>query len=531
MPREDYSDGGGDGEGIERKGSGFRSLEGSVGQPSSRGRRSGESPFGFRRRLANLSQSLTNPLLPQEDVMEKLKRRQGPPENPRRFLLRLAVALHSYGSSAPRTEELIEHVGERIGVDVHISVFPSLITMAFPLEKGYEKQETHLMMVDQDLDVDKLDRADRLAKSVNSDDGHVLMAYWWLRKIATDPPRFGIPARLLSYAVLASTASLLFFQGTLTDALVCLILGLFIGAWDLLATTNQVVAEVENFVAALVVSFTARALVVSLPATWALCYTNISISALVWLLPGLSLTVATSELVAKSYVSGSSKFLAALFAAIQLGFGMEIGSRLVWWAGRNAGEECPESDMSIWWQILWFLGYTAASNVLLCARWAQWPGMTLVSALGWIAATVSTPLGGDASSIFAAFVIGVSGTLYSSATGDLPHAMKTSGILLLVPGGIGVQGVAAMLKNDPQTGMGFMFDMLVVGLSITLGLLMAKLALPIAYLGVKLRHSLHTKHSLAAQLDREKREVGTYSDNDDDEEAEVDVDADDSSAI
>lgn len=58
--------------------------------------------------------------------------------------------------------------------------------------------------------------------------------------------------------------------------------------------------------------------------------------------------------------------------------------------------------------------------------------------------------------------------------------MVLSGILLLVPGGIGVQGVAAMLKGDVSSGMGFVFDMVVVSLSLILGLLIAKLALPTA---------------------------------------------------
>jgi hypothetical protein len=54
--------------------------------------------------------------------------------------------------------------------------------------------------------------------------------------------------------------------------------------------------------------------------------------------------------------------------------------------------------------------------------------------------------------------------------------MIISGINLLVPGGIGVQGVASMVKNNStSSGVGFVFE-----LSLTIGLLIAKLAMPAA---------------------------------------------------
>lgn len=76
--------------------------------------------------------------------------------------------------------------------------------------------------------------------------------------------------------------------------------------------------------------------------------------------------------------------------------------------------------------------------------------------------------------------------------------MVLSGILLLVPGGIGVQGVAAMLKGDVSSGMGFVFDMVVVSLSLTLGLLIAKLALPTALHSN--RPASYTKKNLPALM-------------------------------
>lgn len=74
----------------------------------------------------------------------------------------------------------------------------------------------------------------------------------------------------------------------------------------------------------------------------------------------------------------------------------------------------------------------------------------------------------------------VSGNTYSYYTGELPLAMIISGINILVPGGIGVQAFANMLKENGTSGFGFVFEMVVAAMSLTIGLLFAKIATPIA---------------------------------------------------
>jgi uncharacterized membrane protein YjjB (DUF3815 family) len=147
-----------------------------------------------------------------------------------------------------------------------------------------------------------------------------------------------------------------------------------------------------------------------------------------------------------------------------------------------------------------FAGFTFSSNVLLNARLEQWPGMVLSSFVGYVVSQVfSSHIDQGTGDCIAAFAVGLTGTAYSNVTGDLPLVMVLSGILLLVPGGIGVQGVEAMLKDDVLSGMGFVFNMLVVGLSITIGLLMSKLVLPSGLFGAG-RLSWYNKFNLATQL-------------------------------
>lgn len=382
------------------------------------------------------------------------------------------------------------------------------------------QKEIHMLTVDPDLDVDKLGRADELANRVGNEGAPLSLAYWRLKAIASSPPEFGKWWRLFGFALSASMSSLLFFNGSLWDALFSVVLGFIVGLLDIISSRSSLYASVLEFTAALVVSFLARTFQVHFK-SYELCYFAMALSSLVQLLPGLSLTLGVSEMVAKSHVTGTSRIMYALFSALQLGFGLAMGENLVVWAPKPVSAECVSPTLPIWLKLVWFCGYTFASNVLLNARLDQWPGMAFASFVGYVVSeATSLRLASSASSVISAFAVGITGTAYSRFTGDLPLVMVLSGILLLVPGGIGVQGVTAMLGDDVLSGMGFVFDMVIVGLSITLGLLIAKIALPSALFGSTSRSNT-SKSTLPRELEHDRPEDAIDSSSDSENEEDM----------
>jgi uncharacterized membrane protein YjjP (DUF1212 family) len=380
-----------------------------------------------------------------------------------------------------------------------------------------QQKEIHMINVEPDLDVDKLGRADELANRVGHEGAPLLLAYWRLKAIASAPPEFGKWWRLFGFALSASMSSLLFFNGSLWDALFSLLLGFIVGLLDIISSKSNLYASVLEFTAALVVSFLARTFQVHFK-SYDLCYFAMALSSLVQLLPGLSLTLGVSEMVAKSHVTGTSRIMYALFSALQLGFGLAMGENLVIWAPKPvSADSCLSPSLPVYLKLVWFCGYTFASNVLLNARLDQWPGMAFASFVGYVVSELtSLKLDSSASSVISAFAVGITGTAYSRFTEDLPLVMVLSGILLLVPGGIGVQGVTAMLGDDVLSGMGFVFDMVIVGLSITLGLLIAKIALPSALFGSTGRSKSTSKNTLPYDLAHDKPEEAITSSSDSD---------------
>eukprot|EP00898_Chlorokybus_atmophyticus_P001231 jgi/Chlat1/2108/Chrsp17S02705 len=421
----------------------------------------------------------------------------------KRFLIRLAIALHSYGSSASRTEHLIESSGERLGIKLSISVFPTLILLSFAAHNGDHPQaaEFHQLSVDYDLDLDKLGRADELAARVGTDQVPLLAGYWRLRAIASAPPEWTPLARVFAMMMLCAMAALLFFDGGVYDAVFCGMLGSIVGLYNWMASKSSQFSNVLEFITAMTVSFIAQLLMVYLP-DLKLCFFAMALGSLVWLLPGLSLTIGVSEVSANSPVSGTSRLLLALVSALQLGFGLAIGQAMVFWHKHKSQQKCPHHDQFPRWLFLpGCLVYLVASNILLNSRRDQWPGMIVTGFAGYISDTFAGMIfPGSSTSVVSALVVSIVGSCYARATNSLPLAYTLSGILILVPGGVGVRGVEAMLEQNIISGLSFGFDMLMVGMSITIGLLGAKLLLPFGRGG---HFASHGKHTLVRELDED----------------------------
>ncbi len=81
----------------------------------------------------------------------------------------------------------------------------------------------------------------------------------------------------------------------------------------------------------------------------------------------------------------------------------------------------------------------------------------------------------DINTAFASFVVGVSGSICSRFSHHPPLVTVLSGILLQVPGSLGVKGFTSFIENDVLSGTGTTFQMVYTGLSITVGLFIANL--------------------------------------------------------
>jgi uncharacterized membrane protein YjjP (DUF1212 family) len=294
-----------------------------------------------------------------------------------------------------------------------------------------------------------------------------------MTRIRTSPMCFPLWIQLLSYPLSGFSCALTFFGGGLWDAGVATVGGVLVALIVLIGIKFPIISHTMEFFCAASVGFTTR--IITGASNSDSCFVATSISALVWFLPGLSITQAVSEISSRSMISGVARLVFAISISLQLGFGMAIGSWCAFWVENTTPYVCQ--PISFGWYFCSFWGVVISFNVLLNASLKQWPAMIIASAIGLTISEMSArSLDPNLSTMLAAMAIGVFSVLASKYHDQNALSIVLSGILVLVPGSVGLRGVNALLQDDTVSGVKFGFNMLLIALSIAIGLLVSKIA-------------------------------------------------------
>jgi uncharacterized membrane protein YjjB (DUF3815 family) len=139
------------------------------------------------------------------------------------------------------------------------------------------------------------------------------------------------------------TCAIAFYGGRWVDGAISFLFGLFVYYLDYLCNTVRGLSHIEGFLATTVISFVAFIL-----STHVLSPLHIShcpyaqiFGAIVWLLPGITLSVSLLELYSSMIVYGASRLIYGIALAAQLGFGLGVG-----FYAANPGHPLPEDFTS-----------------------------------------------------------------------------------------------------------------------------------------------------------------------------------------
>lgn len=169
-----------------------------------------------------------------------------------------------------------------------------------------------------------------------------------------------------------------------------------------------------------------------------------------------------------------------MVTSLQLGFGLALGSRIVsYWVTLPLNEITSgcESRLSVFLVPLFLILIMCAFNIRCKCKYSQWWSGSLAAVIGYISfnllskATFDT----DTATAVSAFFIGSVAQALSYYFGEVSLSTIVIGILLLVPGGLGVRGAATLFHSASNVnGVEFGLSMIKIGFGITMGLLLAK---------------------------------------------------------
>jgi uncharacterized membrane protein YjjB (DUF3815 family) len=166
----------------------------------------------------------------------------------------------------------------------------------------------------------------------------------------------------------------------------------------------------------------------------------------VWLLPGITLTIGILEIFSRMIVYGSARLIYGISIAMQIGFGLTIGYKLVFgprFIVESFSNGCRVGVDPRWFLLLTPAMATATAICIQCQR-IQIPGMIFTSV---VAESTSYFLQADAGvfgpegvPLLSALAVTLAARLYSGWVNERPFCYIVSGLLILVPGGVGVKG-------------------------------------------------------------------------------------------
>ncbi|MBC8329184.1 MAG: threonine/serine exporter family protein [Planctomycetes bacterium] len=401
------------------------------------------------------------------------------------FALKLAKALHRYGTPAHRLEDVLVALSDRLGVQGSFFSTPTALFASF---EGGGEESTHMQRFqDSDTDLGKLSDLDALFNDVWFQRIDLEEAARRVDQLIAAPPRYGRLAVFLSFG-LASGGAARFFGGGLAEMLLATLAGFGLGLVVFARARLPWLKRLFEPVGALVVTLIVMAGVACWPGASA---DQAILGGLIVMVPGFSLTVAITELATRHLVSGTARMSASLVLLLMLGFGVIFGQQLGTLMFGAAVSATPTALPE--WTVYATLPVAAATiSLLFQVPLRDFPWVFLVSMAGFLgvkggsewlgprlAQDLADPHFGSKLGVFlGALLVGAGSNLYANLLDRPASVTRLPGMLFLVPGGFSFLSISDMMQGNALQGLETAFQVAVILTSLVVGFLVSNALVP-----------------------------------------------------
>ena len=389
------------------------------------------------------------------------------------FVLRLARALHAYGYSAARLEDILAATADRLGLAGHrFFSMPTQIMAAFGPE---DRQRTHLLRVEPgEVNLGKVAALEQVSLDVAQGRASPEEGMERIERIVAAPSPYGPAVVTLAHGVLSGTVCQ-FLGGGWREIVVATVLGLGLGLLAIYAASHARVGRVFESLAAFLVSTAAIGLARLVGPISVFVAT---LAGLIVLMPGLLLTTAITELATRHLASGTLRLSSAFMTLLGIVFGVALGSRL---GAMLFGDPASAIPVGLpgWAPYVAIVLASASSVVILRADPRDAPWIVAAGVLGVLSGRLgATKLGLELGMFVAAFGVAMASAAYERWKNRPAPVVLVPGILLLVPGSIGYLSMSSLMERNTVAGIDTAFTMVLTAVSLVAGLLIAGIVAP-----------------------------------------------------
>lgn len=381
------------------------------------------------------------------------------------LIVKVGQALHGYGAPAHQLEASLTMLADKLGLEGRFYSTPTAILAGFgPAHEG----RTSLVRVDPgETNLGKMAQLSELMGAIARGDIEPRKGCEHVEAIAA--AKVPYPGWLSAICCgLAASAAAVFFGAREREIALALGIGVVVGMTLILANQFPVVARLHGVVAGAL-----AALIASLSTAWLgpIAIFPTALAGIVILLPGLSFTTAMTELATRNLASGTARFAGACVQLLGLGLGLGLGGR----AAAQSGPPLPPLDWPLGMRLAAVLIGALAASILLRARVRDFAAIIVASSLAYLGARLGGVwFGAVLGAFLGALVLELTSIGYARIF-DKPVAVTLlPGLIVLVPGSIGMQSVHALLENDVVAGVQAAFTMLLIAMALAGGLIVAQ---------------------------------------------------------
>ena len=412
--------------------------------------------------MAKVAQRHLHPLAPATDPEPEFVVAP-PPEAVLDLLRHLGVAMAQAGDA---TERVTQILGEVAGVyDVEGVTFFVVPTGVFVrIETGDDSRMDFEAGTSAPLRLDQVDALYRLIDDIRHGVVDAGTATERLHALVTSSPRFGGLIGVLASGVLTVGLGLM-LNPTVSALPAFLLIGFLVGALRWWSERDAMLALVLPVFAAAVVTAVVFHWVAPALDSPPL---DIVIPSLVIFLPGAALTMATVELSTGDMLAGSARLVYGLERLLILTFGIALGAEI---AGLPPVSGQPAPALGFWAPWVGVLVFGVGQFVATSAPRRTLGWLLVVLYVGYgvqaLSGRVLGPLG--ASFVAAAVVLPVCYAIQSRRSGPPVPVTFLPTFWLLVPGALGLEGVAQIVGADQAAGLGDFLNALMTIVAIAVG--------------------------------------------------------------
>ena len=385
------------------------------------------------------------------------------------FMLELAGALNDAGEPVALNQARMERIAAAYDVThARVAVLPNMVLAAGGRGAPTALELTHL----QPLSANRLDKTaaiDNLARAAEHGAIDPQDGLRRLDEIAVMPHRFGVVGVIGGHMVLTLGLALI-LQPTPEALAATAVFGALIGALKIYARDLQTVGVLLPIAAATLVSTLAFWLAPDQTIDGSM---RILIPALVTFIPGSLLTTATLDLSAGEVISGSSRLVAGTMQLILLSFGIAVGALVAGVSLDKALTNEARNSLGDWapWLGVIVFGIGAFVHFSGPPRSLGWLLVVLLAA--WIGQQIGGRLVSDTLGAFFGALIAtpIAAWVGTHPSGPPSLASFLPAFWLLVPGAVGLIGMAEFVGSNRAAGLDHFVNSLITFISIGIGVL------------------------------------------------------------